>query len=190
VWCQVSDPKKMPWWSYIDLQTSDPLGLLRLASSIPKEWLFKPLKPIHCTVLLNTNSVDDAVALQRVAGVTPPFEIRTAELGFSRVDRIKDDEVYAIFVLLTSPALRVFRDAFASQRGIAHLPDVFRTYDPYGGEGHITLAYIRAEHADAAKEFVAQKRSDLPDAAFLVKEIVHSAGREKHLIRLACAPSL
>jgi len=66
------------------------------------------------------------------------------------VERIKDAEVYCIGVALASENLRALKDAWCAEEPA----DRRKIHVPYDSEGHISLAYIRADCQQQARSFV------------------------------------
>lgn len=153
----------------IDLNGTD-LHLERVQELIKDEWLWfdrankkriaqGKVKRLHCTAFMRMSRSLTEKA-QQVALSTPAFEVVLGDIFFSVVSRIKSEEVYSIGVVLESPELLAFKEqcleGLDEATRLVHDP-----YGSYGNAGHITLAYIRAEHKEAAAAVAESVKSAL-----------------------------
>jgi len=147
---------KIPWSFVHVCDDRDSLGLLALSQQIPDEWIDwrhggrRQRDRMHSTVLLKMTELAHLQRLRRLAQGTAPLQVEVRELFCEQVERIKDAEVYCIGVALASPSLRALKDAWCAEEA-----DDRRTiHVPYASEGHISLAYIKAEYQQVARTFV------------------------------------
>lgn len=127
--------------------------------------------------------MDHLDRLEQVCGSSAPVELKVKELFLSRVDRIRDAEVYCIGVAFESPGLRALKDAWLQGEPDEHAR---RSHDPYPtSDGHVSLAYIQASAWQQAKDFVDAKRTGLEGRSFMVQSITYEdERREKSEFRL------
>lgn len=178
-------------WSYVPLCSGggDPLGIAAIYNEVPPAWLDvshggKPwLERLHVTFALRMKKMDHLDRLEQVCGISAPVELKVKELFLSRVDRIRDAEVYCIGVAFESPGLRALKDAWLQGEPDEHAR---RSHDPYPtSDGHVSLAYIQASAWQQAKDFVDAKRTGLEGRSFMVQSITYEdERREKSEFRL------
>eukprot|EP00439_Symbiodinium_sp_Y106_P056903 s828_g8.t1 len=171
------------------LPGGDPLGIAEIYNEVPAAWLDvshggKPwMDRLHITFALRMKKMDHLDRLEQVCGGSAPVELKVKELFLSRVDRIRDAEVYCIGVAFESPGLRALKDAWLQGEPDEHAR---RSHDPYPtSDGHVSLAYIQASAWQQAKDFVDAKRTGLEGRSFMVQSITYEdERREKSEFRL------
>lgn len=156
-------------WSFIELgkvgNIEDPFGIQKFLELIPDSWLWshpngrygkRTSDKLHTTVFLRIKNKEDVNELARISRLTKPFYMEVENIFLSHVDRIKEDEVYAIGIKLRSPGLRVLKDNWLS----LYASEARQLHDPYGekGDGHITIAYIQALEYNNAKTLVEENQ--------------------------------
>eukprot|EP00913_Durusdinium_trenchii_P020856 g19595.t1 len=96
-------------WSFVPLcADGDPLGLWQISEQVPKEWIDvshggKPQRErLHVTFALRMFKLDHLDRLEQVCADAGPVELKVKEFFLSRVDRIRDADVYCIGAFLSA----------------------------------------------------------------------------------------
>lgn len=179
------EKKDMPW-SFVKVADElDTLGIQALLHDIPEDWIDwkfggkRPHDELHTTLIMNMQGEDHYSRLKKVAGETA-IELSVRELFLSRVERIWKAEVYCLGVGLSSPSLRSFKDTWLKEETSQKAKDL---HVPYLTEGHISLAYIRAECKSGAEAFLAEHEEKLKMSARRMKvdHVVYRNEKKKEI---------
>lgn len=172
-------------WSFVPLcADGDPLGLWQISEQVPKEWIDvshggKPQRErLHVTFALRMFKLDHLDRLEQVCADAGPVELKVKEFFLSRVDRIRDADVYCIGVAFESPGLRALKDSWLEGMEESHK----RSHDPYPtSDGHVSLAYIQAAYYQQAQDFVDSNRSTMEGRSFMVEAITYEDDRRERI---------
>eukprot|EP00930_Biecheleria_cincta_P014766 TRINITY_DN12568_c1_g1_i1.p1 TRINITY_DN12568_c1_g1~~TRINITY_DN12568_c1_g1_i1.p1 ORF type:complete len:835 (-),score=172.22 TRINITY_DN12568_c1_g1_i1:117-2621(-) len=179
------EKKDMPW-SFVKVADEiDTLGIQALLQDIPDDWIDwknggkRPHDELHTTLILNMEGEDHYARLKRVASQTA-IELSVRELFLSRVERIWKAEVYCLGVGLSSPSLRSLKDEWLKEE---HSEASRKKHVPYLTEGHISLAYIKAECKSGAEAFVAEHEEKIKMSARRMKvdHVVYRNEKKKEI---------
>ncbi|KAH3756377.1 hypothetical protein Pelo_11797 [Pelomyxa schiedti] len=170
----------MPLWAYIELEPVLVGHLTSFCQSLPREWVtdnhgHRPkgnkatsdLYKFHATFLLRLEGTHAEVEGRLRACInasTPgPVRVRLSAPAISKVDRIKDKDITAVYTLLESEQLNSLRAACSAALG---------TTVPYGGgAGHVSICYINSTFADQLPPLLAPLNA-LTGMEFTVSGIV------------------
>lgn len=165
------EKKDMPWSFVKVADECDTLGIQALLLDIPDDWIDwkhggkRPHDELHTTLVLNMDGEDHFARLKRIARETA-IELSVRELFLTKVERIWRAEVYCLGVGLASESIRSLKDAWLKEE----FSEVVRKkHVPYLTEGHISLAYIKAECKSDAEAFMAEHEEKIKMSAKRMK---------------------
>jgi len=151
-------------WSFVDF-SHDPFQLApSIQHHVPVDWLWHIDRPcqqgkvspekLHSSLLLKMPPKEGREALEAVAALTPPCEIKLTQVFVSPVRRLLPEEVHCIGVQIAAPGLTALRSAWLVKVGVPQ--ESWAVHVPYGLDSdlHISLAYIHSTYADAATELI------------------------------------
>lgn len=138
---------------------------------------------LHSTFLLKipAQSIETIeCVIQTAASKHNDITITFGDFFLSKVERIKDKEIYCVGVKLISPELSTVRTECASQLCDETLPeDAVRGYP---GAGHISLAYFTASWRGEAEKLVEMLKETFGSPTFPLTEIsvrVNETGKQR-----------
>ena len=110
------------------------------------------VKELHCSVFLKVNKTLKRRITENTRNMAT-IPVTIGDIFVSHLDRVADDNVFCVGVVLQSPELLTLKE-----RCLEGFSDSDRrTHDPYGykgNAGHISLLYFKAEYEEQVKQIV------------------------------------
>lgn len=127
---------------------------------------------LHSTFLLKipgSQSIEKIRHVIQNASMHNDITVTFGDLFLSKVERIKEDEIYCVGIELISSELSAVRTECANQLCDESIPEDKVRGHP--GAGHISLAYVTASWKGKAEKFVEMKKNMFRSQTFLLSEI-------------------